>query len=47
MDYKIKIQMPDGKFYTRVGVPDYYVLSRALDKCEIKSFEISQIPYQQ
>lgn len=44
MDYKIKIQRPDGQFYTRVGVPDYYLLSRALEKCQIKSFEISLMP---
>ena len=47
MNYKIRIQKANGKFYSWVGQPDYYSLHRALEKCEIKSFEISQIPFQQ
>lgn len=47
MNFKIRTQKADGRFFSWIGEPDYYALSRALEKCEIKSFEISQIPYQQ
>ena len=47
MIYKIRIQNQDGQFHSWVGDPDVFCYLRALEKCEIKSFEISQIPYQQ
>ena len=47
MNHKIRIQKPDGRFYSWIGDPDVFSFLRALEKCEIKSFEISQIPYQQ
>lgn len=47
MKFRIKVKDSNGQFGSWIGEPDYYSLSRALEKCEIKSFEISQIPYQQ
>lgn len=47
MKFKIRTQKADGRFFSWIGDPDLYSLLRALEKCEIKSFEISQIPYQQ
>lgn len=47
MNHKIRIQLPDGRYSSWVGYPDVLAYLRALEKCEIKSFEISQIPYQQ
>lgn len=47
MKFKIKTQFYDGHIQSWEGEPDYYLLSRALEKCEIKSFEVSQIPFQQ
>lgn len=47
MKFKIKVTDSNGQIGSWIGDPDYYFLSRALEKCEIKSFEISQIPYQQ
>lgn len=46
MKFKIKIQFYDGHIQSWEGVPDYFLLHEDLEKCEIKSFEISQIPYQ-
>lgn len=47
MKFRIKVTDSNGQTGSWIGEPDYYSLSRALEKCEIKSFEISQIPYQQ
>ena len=47
MKLKIKIQFSDGHIQSWEGEPDYFFLNRSLEKCQIKSFEVSQIPYQQ
>lgn len=47
MIFNIRIQKPDGKFYSWSEEPNVWSLIRALEKCEIKSFEISQNPIQQ
>lgn len=44
MIYKIQIQAQNGELYSWVGDPDLFSLYRSLEKCEIKSFEISQLP---
>ena len=45
MKFKIKIQLYDGRIESWEGEPDYYLLHSALEKCNIKSFTISEIPY--
>lgn len=47
MKFKIKTQYYDGHIQSWEGEPDYYLLDLALEKYVIKSFEISQILYQQ
>ena len=45
MKFKIKIQFYDGRTPSWEGEPDYYLLHLALEKCVIKSFEVTQIPF--
>lgn len=45
MKFKIKTQFYDGHIQSWEGEPDYYLLHRALEKCEIKSFEVTLIPF--
>lgn len=47
MNFWIKVTDCNGRTSSWVGDPDYYALHRALEKCEIKYFEISQIPKHQ
>lgn len=47
MKFRIKVTDSNGQIGSWIGDPDYYSLSRALEKCEIKSFEISLNPYKQ
>lgn len=45
MKFKIKTQHYDGHIQSWEGEPDYYLLHLALEKCVIKSFEVTLIPF--
>ncbi len=45
MKFRIKVTDSNGQTGSWIGEPDYYSLSRALEKGQIKYFEISQIPF--
>lgn len=44
MKFSIKVKVAKGRTVSWMGEPDFYRLQRALEKCEIKSFEISLAP---
>ena len=44
--YRVIVLNNDGTLMNEtVEAPDYYSLSRALDKCEIKSFTVTLVPF--
>lgn len=41
MIFRIKVTDANGHTASWIGEPDFYALNRALEKCEIKYFEVS------